>query len=210
MQRSIRGFICKFKSVCNIKEHVFVSSAIELQNTYSIMLTFLALVTSLLFPSVSDWAWSLHPERGFKILTPVALAHKVIEMPVTGGSVQYHQYNGGSLNDTLNQLAFTIDSYRLEDDELRKEDAYLKEFFTTTVDEMLSAIDGDLIYFEQLSQAGRNICIWKASFNRETGVARGKIILTARDYYGLQAFGLKANDPDASMVRFFDSFQLMK
>ena len=174
------------------------------------MLAILALFLSFMSADPSEWTWSLHPERGFKVLTPVSLSHKVVEMPVTGGTVQYHQYNGGAINDSISQLVFTIDSYRLEDDELRKNDAYLKEFFTSTVDEMLLSIDGDLVYIEYLSQAGRHVCIWKASFHEGLGVARGKLILTEKDYFGLQAFGLKSNDPDPSMVRFFDSFQLIK
>lgn len=173
------------------------------------MLHLMSLVLSMYFPVQADWSWSVHPESGFKVLTPVELIHQLVKMPTVGGQVDYHQYHGGSLSDSVSQLALVVDTYFMEDQELSGDEAYYKEFFDATVEGILTSVGGELVYIDYLSQADRNVCVWKASFNGAKGTIRGKLIITGNHYFGLQAFGIAKNNPDEQMHRFLESFQLL-
>ena len=176
------------------------------------MLAMLFLATSFLGFTQTEWTWSIHPESNFKVLAPFELKHSMREMPTTYDPIVYHQYNGGSVTDSLLGLALIIDHYTLPEfteAEDAEEDQYHHELFENTVDQILSAIDGELIYMDFSDLSHRDVCIWKASYLDGKGIIRGNLIITGDQYYGLQAFGLTKNNPDDLMNKFLDSFKMI-
>ena len=165
-------------------------------------------IFTFLLSTQSDWAWSVHPEGGFKVLTPFTLVHKEVEMPTPGASIKYHQYYGGSLQDSTLHLAFVIDHYQLTAEEIGGDKEYLQEFFGVTVEQILKSLGGTLVYMDFTTSAEREVCIWRGTFQEGKGMIRGHLIIKGDKYYGLQAFGLVKENPDALMLKFFDSFQL--
>jgi hypothetical protein len=157
---------------------------------------------------LQEWAWSVHPESGFKILCPVTLVHEEKEVPTTVDKITYHQYHGGSLYDSTFSMAFVVDHYVLPTGDLVTDTDYLREFFETTIDQHLLALEGTLLYMDILSQSGQELCIWKGTFQNGKGVIRGHSILAGERYYGLQVFGWTKDKPDPSMSKFLDSFKL--
>lgn len=174
------------------------------------MLTALSLITCLLLPITSEWEWRSYPDAGFKILTPVDLTHDVKEVPTSLSIIQYHQYHGGSLADSLDAMAFVVDHYLIPGDEEVSDDAYQADFFENTVDEILLSLKGTLVYMDIIHQPDRDVCIWKGSYLEGEGIIRGHVVLAGNRYYGLQVFGLEKNNPDVLMGKFLDSFKLLE
>jgi hypothetical protein len=85
---------------------------------------------------------------------------------------------------------------------------YLRDFFENTIDQLLTTLDGTLVYMDIINQPGRDVCIWKGKYDKGKGLIRGNIILYSDKYYGLQVFGLEKNKPDALMGKFLESFKL--
>src|SRR5688572_10476847 len=111
------------------------------------MISLLWFLLSFSTTGQQEWTWKAFPESGFKILTPCAMEHNLTKVPTATGHIEYHQYKGGSLTDKDHGTLFTIDHYAL-DEAIGGDDAYLEEFFTTTVDEILQSVKGTLIYNE--------------------------------------------------------------
>jgi hypothetical protein len=155
----------------------------------------------------SDWTWSEHPEAGFKVLTPQPLAHEVRAVPTDIDVIQFHQYHAGSLTSAPDSMAFVVDHYLMPSPEVAMDDEYLNTFFENTLDEMLVAINGTLVYMDIIHQPGREVCIWKGSYQDGKGVIRGNILLYGDRYYGLQVFGLERKKQDELMTRFLNSFK---
>lgn len=173
------------------------------------MLSMLLSIFTFILSVQSDWTWSVHPESGFKVLTPFALTHKEVEMPTPDAPIKYHQYHGGSLQDSVLHLAFVIDHYQVSEQEIGGDKEYLQEFFGVTVEQILKALGGKLVYMDFTSSADREICIWRGTFQEGKGVIRGHLIIRGDKYYGLQAFGLAGENTDGLMIKFLDSFQLI-
>ncbi len=169
----------------------------------------LFLMTVLIGSGQQEWSWSVHPESGFRILTPCALVDHVTQVPTDLTVIEYHQYRGGSITDSLHSIAFVIDHYCLPQPTGEMDDEALRDFFDNTLDPLLSSIQGTLVYMDIRKEAKRNVCSWKGSYQHGEGLIRGTCILTEDKYYGLQAFGLAARKPEEQMNRFLDSFQLL-
>jgi len=173
------------------------------------MLSLIFLFSSLMVSTQTEWTWSVHPESNFKVLTPFRLEHKTTEFPTENQPITYHQYHGGSFNDSLH-LILVIDHYTVTENEIGGDEEYLQEFFGVTVDQILKSIGGTLTYMDFTSSADRDVCIWRASYREGSGVIRGKLVISGDKYYGLQAFGLTQDKPDGLMHKFFESFQMIK
>lgn len=173
------------------------------------MLSLLLLFSSFINLVQHDWKWSVHPESGFKVQSPVLLKHKVTEVPTFEDPISYHQYSGGSLQDSSLRMVFVIDHYKVSEQELGGDNEYLHEFFGVTVDQILKAIGGTLVYMDFTAFADREVCVWRASYLEGKGVIRGQLIIAGDKYYGLQAFGITNDQPNAVMNKFLDSFQMI-
>ncbi|MDQ3015127.1 MAG: hypothetical protein M3R25_00155, partial [Bacteroidota bacterium] len=172
------------------------------------MLSLLFLLSSYFMTTPPEWTWSLHPEAGFKVLSPVSLMHDVKEVPTPTGMIQYHQYSGGSLTDSTLSLAIVIDHYELPLTADIPSDDYYREFFETTIDEILVAIDGSLVYSDYLSHSDHVEYVWKANYQNGKDIVKGTLIVAGNRYYGLQIFGKQEDYPDELMNRFTNSFKL--
>jgi hypothetical protein len=165
-------------------------------------------MTTLLLSTQPEWSWSVHPESGFKVLTPVPLSYEAREVPTDMDVIMFHQYHGGSVSDTMNPMAFVVDHYLLAETGVAHDADYLTEFFEITINQLLTSLDGNMIYMDIINQPGRDVCIWKGTYDEGKGLIRGNIILYSDRYYGLQVFGLEKNKPDAQMSKFLESFKL--
>jgi hypothetical protein len=170
-----------------------------------LFLWFLSSFTSLAQP---QWSWSIHPEAHFKVLTPFELVTSTREVSTPFDPIVYHQYNGGSVNDSVLSLAVVIDHFQIPAIPDSADYLYHRELFENTVDQILASLDANLIYIDYSVQANRDICIWKASYLKDNGVIRGNLIIAGNQYYGLQAFGLTQHKPEDLMNKFFDSFKI--
>ncbi|HJW31622.1 MAG TPA: hypothetical protein VJ508_20495 [Saprospiraceae bacterium] len=171
-----------------------------------LMLYFISVATTL---STQEWAWSVHPESGFKILAPYALTDHISEVPVEGASIQYHQYRGGSVTDSILSMAFVVDYYQLPGKADTVDEKFLRDFFENSIDPVLTAVHGSLDYMDVNREAGRDVCTWKGNYHGGEGIIRGQYILVGDRYYGLQVFGWAKSKPDETMNRFFNSFKLI-
>jgi hypothetical protein len=171
------------------------------------MVTMLYLIVFTFLSSQSDWTWNVYPETGFKVLTPIPLTYEVKTVPTDADVIQFHQYHAGSLSTGPDSMAFVIDHYTLPSAGMVMDEAYLNEFFENTLDEMLVAIDGTLVYMDILHQPGREVCIWKGSYHEGKGIIRGNILLYGDKYFGLQVFGLEKKKQDELMTKFLNSFK---
>ena len=172
------------------------------------MLQVLFLISSILMSVQHEWAWRVHPESNFKILSPFELSHKVTEIPTVADPILYHQYHGGSVQDTALQLALVIDHYTVTTQEIGGDEEHLKEFFGITVDEILKSVEGTLVYIDYATQAERELCIWRASYKDGKGIIRGQLMISGDRYYGIQAFGYDDDKSNDLMRKFFESFQI--
>jgi hypothetical protein len=174
----------------------------------------LRLLLFLMFPLLTFtqpvWTWSLHPEAGFKILSPITLTDHVKAVPTETDVIQYHQYTGGSVKDSLLSMAFVVDYYQVPASSESRDATYLRDFFENTIDPILNSISGSLVYMDIQREANQDICFWKASYQNGDGMIRGNCILTKDKYYGLQVFGLAKNKPEDQMNKFLKSFQLLE
>jgi len=173
------------------------------------MLPLLFLLTSFIGSSQHEWAWSIHPEAHFKVLSPFELSLSTKELPTSVDPIVYHQYNGGSVSDSLMSLALVIDHYKLPVVSDSADYLYHREIFENAVDQLLTSVKGELIYVDYNSSFGRDVCIWKASYLNGKGMIRGNLIISGQQYYGLQAFGLVKHNPDGAMNKFLDSFKII-
>ena len=171
------------------------------------MVTVLYLAVFNLLSGQADWTWSVYPDVGFKVLTPVPLVYDVKTVPTDAEVIQFHQYHGGSLATAPDSLAFVIDHFILPGTEPAMDEEYLNDFFENTIDEMLVAINGTLVYMDIIHQPGREVCIWKGSYDQGKGVIRGNILLYGDHYYGLQVFALERKKQDELMTKFLNSFK---
>lgn len=173
------------------------------------MLSMLFLLSSFVSFIQQEWTWSIHPEAGFKILTPMAMVHDVREVPTEMDVIQFHQYHIGSVADSTLSMAFVVDYYKMPKQGDGKDDEYTRDFFENTIDQILTSLDGTLVYMDILHQPDSEVCIWKANYRDGKGVIRGHTVLSGDKYYGLQVFGLESDKPDQLMSKFLDSFKLL-
>lgn len=156
-----------------------------------------------------EWTWSIHAEAGFKVLTPIALVHGVKDVPTPLDVIQLHQYHAGSVSDSALAMAFVIDYYKMPQEDNGMDDEYIKDFFENTIDQILTSLDGTLVYMDIIHQPNSELCIWKANYKEGKGVIRGHTLLAGDKYYGLQVFGMEKDKPDQQMSKFLDSFKLL-
>lgn len=172
------------------------------------MCTMLYSSVFVLLTFLSDWSWSVHPDTGFKILSPFPLIHEVRSVPTDMDVIEFHQYHAGSLTTGPDSLAFVIDHYTLPTAGPEEDPEYLNAFFENTLDELLISVEGTLVYMDIIHQPGRDVCIWKGIYGEGKGVIRGNILLYEdQSYFGLQVFGLERRKPDEKMSKFLDSFK---
>ena len=107
------------------------------------------------------------------------------------------------------KLAFVVDHYQISDQEIGGDPEFLKEFFESTIDQIIHAVDGTLVYKDITAHSGRDVCIWKATYLEGKGIIKGHLIIEKDKYYGLQAFALNNDTSDKLMQKFFDSFQVL-
>ena len=156
-----------------------------------------------------EWTWSINAEAGFKVLTPIALIHDVKEVPTPLDVIQFHQYHAGSVSDSSLAMAFVIDYYKMPKQDSQIDDEYFRDFFENTIDQILTSLDGSLVYMDIIHQPDSELCIWKAKYREGKGVIRGHTLLAGDKYYGLQVFGMEKDKPDQLMSKFLDSFKLL-
>lgn len=171
------------------------------------MLLWLVHISILLVSGQPAWTWSIHPESDFKVLAPVTLQYNLKEIPTEAGRIQYHQYTGGSLQDTIGGMAFVIDHYQLPLPSDSADDHYFREFFDATIDQLLTSVNGTLVYADHLFYEGKRECVWKASLMEGKVIVRGNLMVFDDKYYGLQVFGWAQQKPEESMTRFLESFK---
>lgn len=174
------------------------------------MLSMLYLLLSFFAGPQSDWVWRVFPESNFKVLAPVDLTLKVTEVPTEYEVVKYHQYQGGSVKGPPGAMSFVIDHYQLPAPMDAPDDTWYRDFFENTIEEMLTALDGTLIYIDIGNQPGREVCNWKASYQGGESIIRGQIIIAGDQYYGLQVFAKQRHKPEAAMQKFIESFKLLE
>lgn len=173
------------------------------------MITALLILWHSLSLSSGEWAWNYYPEAEFKILSPFPLQHNIREVPVGDHTILYHQYFGGSLTDSITSMTFVIDHYTVPLSSGDMDSLYYREFFDTTIDQILTSLGGTLVYKDHTSTADGKMCIWKAYFQGEEGLVRGKLMMHQSFYHGMQVFGLQKNKPEPAMNKFLDSFRLL-
>lgn len=155
----------------------------------------------------SEWNWSIHPEAGFKVLTPVVLVHEPKSISTDVTTIELHQYRGGSVSDSLTSLVFAIDHYVLPESEGDWSDEEITMFFDETLQQLIEILNGKVVYSDVLHQPGREVCIWKGQYDEGRGVVKGQLMIDQGNYYGLLVFGQEKNNPDAAMTKFLDSFR---
>jgi hypothetical protein len=153
-----------------------------------------------------EWTWQAFPGDGFKILAPVALAMDQRLAPGPDQPIDYHQYHGGTLTDTAIGMAFVIDHYVLPVGEV--EDSFADTLLRASFDELIRMMNAEVVYYEAGVHGGHPACLWKATFMDGEGIIRGKSVMAGNRYYGLQVFGKADDQPEKSMNKFLDSFQL--
>ena len=126
------------------------------------------------------------------------------------GDIEYHQYNGGSVTDSVLSMAFVIDHYKVPLPSDSTDNLYFTEFFQATIDQLMDAVNGSVVYTDQLSHSDREIIIWKATYLNGKGVIRGNLIISGDKYYGIQVFGLTKHQPDELMTKFIESFRILQ
>lgn len=173
------------------------------------MLPLMLMLSSFIGFTQHEWAWSIHPEAHFKVLSPFELAVSVRELPTAEDPIIYHQYNGGSVTDSTLSLAIVIDHYQMPGSADSVDYLSHRELFENTIDQILESVQGVIVYADYDDQADQDVCIWKASYLNGKGIIRGTMIIAGQHYYGLQAFGLSKNNPDAGMNKFLDSFKII-
>ena len=156
-----------------------------------------------------EWTWKIFPETGFKVLSPFEFIHEVNEIPTETLPLTYHQYRAGTLQNTDLHLAFVIDHYTLEAQEIGGDESHLNEFFGVTIDQILKSIDGKLDYMDFTTYPDRHVCAWRATYQNGQGLVRGQMLIYGDKYFGLQVFGLTEEKPDGNMHKFLDSFRLL-
>lgn len=156
------------------------------------------------------WNWSLHPDAGFKVLTPFVLTDHVKDVPTETDVIRYHQYTGGSVQDSALALAFVVDYYKVPQSTEAIDDEYLRDFFENTIDPILTSLSGSLVYMDIQREATQDVCSWKASYQNGKALVRGNCILTKDSYYGLQVFGWSKDKPEDQMNKFLNSFKLIE
>jgi len=174
----------------------------------------LRLLLFLMFPILTStqsvWSWSLHPEAGFKVLSPFTLTDHVKEVPTETDVIEYHQFSGGSVSDSLLAMAFVVDYYKVPGSTDPVDEAYLRDFFENTIDPILTSLSGSLVYMDIQRKASQDVCSWKATYRNGEGMIRGNSILAMDKYYGLQVFGWSKDKPEDQMNKFLNSFQLLE
>lgn len=173
------------------------------------MLPMLCFMAAFFLSPQQEWAWRIYPESGFKILAPYELTDRITQVPTDVDVIEYHQYSGGSVNDSILKMAFVIDHYLMPGELTGADETEVRDFFENTIDPVLNAVEGSLLYMDIQRYPAKEVCTWKAAYRNGEGVIRGECMLTGRKYYGLQVFGWAQQKPEALMNKFFDSFQLL-
>lgn len=157
-----------------------------------------------------EWTWSTYPELGFKVLTPCVMLDNVNDVPTEVEVITYHQLSGGSLSDTHLPMSFVIDHYRLPGEQQLMNETELSAFFENTLDPIMEALEGTVVYAEIITDGGKDVCSWKATYRNGECIIRGESMIIDGRYYGMQAFGWTKHKPEDLMNKFFDSFRLIE
>lgn len=174
------------------------------------MLHLLFWIAAFAWSDQPEWTWSTYPDLGFKILTPCAMEDHVNDFPTEREVISYHQISGGSLTDAQLPMSFVVDHYRLPGDQQVLSETELSEFFDNTLDPIMEALGGTIVYADINSNGGKDVCSWKATYRNGDCIIRGESMIIDGRYYGMQAFGWAKHEPEELMNKFFNSFRLIE
>lgn len=153
------------------------------------------------------WSYQTLPDSGCKVLVPVELKKEVRLIPTDQTPITYYQYVGGALTDSISGLVFTLDHYYFFEDIDINDTSLTNSMLRESVDQILSSINGQIIYYDFQNDYGSVSMVWKAEYSDQKNIAKGVATIFQDAYYGLQTFGIKEKKPEDQMVKYLDSFK---
>ena len=197
-----------------------ISSALLTKNCASItnsisgqIISYLLFATiGLIYSSIhitGSWERFAPEDESFSILVPSTMQKQVSEVETPLGILKYYNYfYRDSLAETGNFLylvnycdypdgTFPADSIDL-----------IRAFLQTSLDESVSALEGELIYSDVIRLFENPGIIWKMRDKKGRTVVKNKAFLVDNRYYSVQVFTSPQLDGNAEREKFLDSFQL--
>ncbi|MFZ1749953.1 MAG: hypothetical protein WAU01_07165 [Saprospiraceae bacterium] len=86
----------------------------------------------------------------------------------------------------------------------------IKELFDTSIDANIGDLNGQLVYQSEQPYGNHQGVIYRAAYNGNKAVVKGRMILCNDRFYAIQVFTLSEKSLNPDMDKFLNSFKLKK
>ena len=159
----------------------------------------------------AKWKFYESEEGAFKVLVPgpFKLLADTIETDI--GGLIYHtfllQRNPKESDNVVYMVSYcdypegTVHSDSIE---------FLPSFFDTTIEAATESVQGDLVYSNSDFLGAFPGRVWRTDYLGGEAIIKTKAYVVGKRYYAIQVITLKEKNLNASVERFFNSFQLIE
>jgi hypothetical protein len=138
------------------------------------------------------------------VVVPGSMKSFTDTIPTEVGEILYYTY---VWNDSVFQFQLSYCEYpegTLHSDSTE----LLKDFFSATIAASTEKMKGEQRYASEMVQFGFPGWFWRTDYGPER-FNKSKAFVAGRKFYKMQVTGLKKNDLDPVITRYFDSFQFI-
>lgn len=158
---------------------------------------------------MESWETFVDPEGRFEVLMPDSVMRQVTPAETAIGQLEYVSYV--SFAQGMSGNAHYIVSYCDYPAGTLHEDStdLVRAFFEETLQGSLEAVNGKLMYQDEITVAGHPGMIWKVGSEATNLHVKSQALIVDRTYYTLQITTSAAHSLQHDGERFFQSFKLL-
>ena len=170
----------------------------------------LALISTFLVPSATEWKEYVSFEGKFKILTPVEVEERQTEIETALGPIVYHtlfgQEDGAKVDNYVYMVSYCdYPEFSVHSDSTE----LLQEFFEETINSATESVGGTLMYSSEITLKGYPGRLWRIDYKDDSASIKTKAYVVGRRFYSIQTVTLREKSLNPSIDKFLDSFKLI-
>lgn len=173
------------------------------------------LIIFMLTPLLSfGQAWELFKDEAgaFQVYAPKIVKTLDQEMETDIGKIVSHSiYFMETDTEEEKGKLFLVNYYDFPEGSMHSDSVeILSEFFRSTLESASAAVQGELLYADDIRIKGYPGKLWKIAYNGGLAVLKSKAYIVGRRYYSITSVSDRRKSLDNKMNEFLDSFRLIR
>ena len=158
-----------------------------------------------------NWVQHESIDGGFVVQVPQALETSLKGIETEVGTLEYHSHSLRTENDSLGHAFFAVSYCDYPDGSFPSDSVSLiKEFLDVTMEQGTSAIEGTLVYSDQISIDDHPGRFWRIHYDEDRSVLKTRAFLVGDRFYTVQIAVRNTHAQEDFVDRFLESFRLLE